>query len=87
MKKLHFFLALTATYFSFSQDSVSVLFIGNSYVYTNDLPSVLMNLTQSKGDFIYVDSKTNGGYTFQAHTNDPITFAKIHQSNWDFVVL
>lgn len=87
MKKLHFFLALTATYFSFSQDSVSVLFIGNSYVYTNDLPSVLMNLTQSKGDFIYVDSKTNGGYTFQAHTNDPITFAKIHQNNWDFVVL
>ena len=87
MNKLHFILALTASYFSFSQDSVSVLFIGNSYIYTNDLPTVLVNLTQSKGDLIYVDSKTNGGFTFQAHTNDPITFAKINQSNWDFVVL
>ncbi len=87
MKKLHFILALTASYFSFSQDSVSVLFIGNSYIYTNDLPTVLVNLTQSKGDLIYVDSKTNGGFTFQAHTNDPITFSKINQSNWDFVVL
>jgi PKD repeat protein len=46
-----------------------------------------VNLTQSKGDLLYVDSKTNGGFTFQAHTNDPITFAKINQSNWDFVVL
>ena len=87
MTKLHFILALTASYFSFSQDSVSVLFIGNSYIYTNDLPTVLVNLTISKGDLIYVDSKTNGGYTFQSHTNDPITFSKIHQNNWDFVVL
>ncbi|MFM7681350.1 MAG: hypothetical protein ACKO7P_01205, partial [Bacteroidota bacterium] len=87
MKKLHFILALTSSYFSFSQDSVSVLLIGNSYIYTNDLPTVLVNLTQSKGDLIYMDSKTNGGYTFQAHTNDPITFSKINQSNWDFVVL
>jgi hypothetical protein len=71
----------------FSQDSLSVLFIGNSYTYSNDLPGVLANLTQSTGDFITVDSKTNGGFTFQSHTNDPLTFSKINQAEWDFVVL
>jgi hypothetical protein len=72
---------------SFSQDSLSVLFIGNSYVYTFDLPTVLKNLAQSKGDIVAVASKTNGGYTFQSHVNDPLTFSKIHLTDWNYVVL
>jgi PKD repeat protein len=70
-----------------SQDSLSVLFVGNSYVSTNDLPTVFKNLTQSKGDIATVDSKTNGGFTFQSHVNDLVTFQKIHSKPWDFVVL
>lgn len=71
----------------FCQDSLSVLFIGNSYVYTNDLPNVFKNITLSLGDNALVDSKTNGGYTFQNHVNDPITYQKIHNQNWDYVIL
>ncbi len=69
------------------QDSLSVLFIGNSYIYTNDLPTVFKNLTQSQGDIATVDSKTNGGFTFQSHVNDPVTFQKINAKPWDFVIL
>lgn len=72
---------------TFSQDSLSVLFIGNSYVYTFDLPTVLKNLAQSKGDIVAVASKTNGGYSFQSHVNDPVTFSKIHLTEWNYVVL
>ncbi len=72
---------------AFCQDSLSVLFIGNSYVYTNDLPTVFKNLTLSLGDNALVDSKTNGGFTFQNHVNDPLTFQKINAQNWDYVVL
>ena len=72
---------------AFCQDSLSVLFIGNSYVYTNDLPNVFKNITLSLGDNALVDSKTNGGYTFQNHVNDPITYQKIHNQNWDYVIL
>lgn len=70
-----------------SQDSVSVLFIGNSYIYTNDLPNTFKNLALSLGDITTIDSKTNGGYTFQNHVNDPLTYQKIHSQPWDYVIL
>ncbi len=72
---------------SFCQDSISVLFVGNSYIYSNDLPAVFKSISNSKGDLVTVDSKTNGGFTFQSHVNDPVTFQKIHSKSWDYVVL
>jgi PKD repeat protein len=80
-------LALVLSFPSFSQDSLSVLFIGNSYVYTFDLPAVLKSLAESKGDILTVASKTNGGYTFQSHVNDPVTYTKIALTDWNYVVL
>lgn len=71
----------------FAQDSISVLFIGNSYVYSNDLPGVLSQLTTNLGKKVTVDSKVNGGYTFQNHVNDAQTYAKIDEKPWDVVVL
>lgn len=70
-----------------AQDSISVLFIGNSYTYVNDLPGTLGSLAASLGKEITIDSKTNGGYTFQNHTNDPLTYSKIHSKPWDVVVI
>ena len=87
MKTILLFSSLFCSISIFSQDSLSILFIGNSYVSTNDLPTVFKNLTQSKGDIATVDSKTNGGFTFQSHVNDLVTFQKIHSKPWDFVVL
>lgn len=72
---------------SFAQDSISVLWVGNSYVYVNDLPTMVSQLALSKGDKISYDSKTNGGFTFQSHYNDPTTFSKLESKPWDFVVL
>lgn len=72
---------------SFAQDSISVLIIGNSYVYSNDLPGTLQQLTTSLGKEITIDSKTNGGYTFQNHLNDPVTHTKIKSKSWDVVVI
>lgn len=89
MKKLLlllFALPLTIS-FAFSQDSISVLFIGNSYTYVNDLPGTLGTLANSLGKEITIDSKTNGGYTFQNHTNDGLTYSKIHSKAWDVVVI
>jgi PKD repeat protein len=72
---------------SVAQDSISVLFIGNSYTYVNDLPGMLNSLTTSLGKEMTVDSKTNGGFTFQNHVNDATTFTKIHSKPWDVVVI
>lgn len=89
MKKLVLTSILLFTFLNkgFSQDSISVLFIGNSYTYVNDLPTMFTNLTNSLSDIVTVDSKTNGGYTFQQHLADPVTHTKIKSKKWDFVVL
>lgn len=72
---------------SYAQDTISALFIGNSYTYVNDLPTMVKLIAQSKGDVLTVDSKSNGGFTFQNHWNDPLTYQKMKSRNWDFVVL
>ena len=93
MKKSNLVVKIMAIFvllFSFNaqaQDSVSVLFVGNSYTSVNDLPNVFKQLTGSLGDEATVDSKTNGGYTFQNHLVDPVTMSKIHAKPWDYVVL
>jgi hypothetical protein len=87
MRTLTLLSALLLSIINHAQDSVSVLFIGNSYTYVNDLPTVFSNLTLSLGDEATVDSKTNGGFTFQNHLTDPLTHTKIQSKPWDYVVL
>lgn len=70
-----------------AQDSLRVLFIGNSYTYTNDLPNIIKNLAVSGGDTLIHQSSAPGGYTFQQHSSNSTTLALIQQGNWDYVVL
>ncbi|MEN9987318.1 MAG: hypothetical protein RLZZ585_357 [Bacteroidota bacterium] len=72
---------------SWTQDSISVLFIGNSYLSVNNLPQMAQDLTESLGDQMLMDNKMNGGFTFQSHAFDATTYDKIHSKPWDFVVL
>jgi len=64
-----------------------ILFLGNSYTAVNSLPSLVYELAAAAGDTIVVDSNTPGGYTFNAHSTNATTLAKIASQDWDFVVL
>lgn len=70
-----------------SQETKRILFLGNSYTHTNDLPSMISNLAESQGKSIYHESKTPGGAWFSNHYNDESTRNKIAQGDWDIVVL
>ena len=88
MKKLLF--AIGVSFFTFTTTNAqqtSVLFIGNSYIYTADLPGTLKSLALAGGDSIYHESSTPGGYTFEQHATNSTTLNKITSRNWDFVVL
>ena len=85
-QKIALFFCLFAFPF-WSQDSLSVLFIGNSYTYVNDLPYTLKQIAAGKGDVLTIDAKTNGGFTFENHANDNLTYQKINSQPWDYVVL
>ncbi len=70
-----------------AQQRKEVLFIGNSYTYVNNLPDLVKQIALSFGDSLIYDSSTPGGATFNTHTNNTQTLAKINQQQWDYVVL
>ncbi|HIB02155.1 MAG TPA: hypothetical protein EYO31_09980, partial [Phycisphaerales bacterium] len=68
MKKL--LLLLTLAPCTAIGQSYDVLFIGNSYTYSNNLPQQVAGLASSFGDTINYDSSTPGGATFNAHSSN-----------------
>ena len=64
-----------------------VLFIGNSYTYTNNMPLMLKSLAANLGDTLIYDESDPGGYTFAMHCTNAITISKIFSQQWDIVVL
>ncbi len=87
MKFIYLLFAFVSCINVFSQDTARVLFIGNSYVASNDLPTAVNQLSSSLGDVIIHDSKLNGGFTFANHWNDPLTYTKMQAQIWDYVVI
>lgn len=67
--------------------TTSVLFLGNSYTGTNNLPGTFYNLALAAGDTVYYDSNTPGGHTLEGHSTNATSLAKINERDWDFVVL
>jgi hypothetical protein len=70
-----------------AQDTLRVLFLGNSYTSYNNLPQLVQSLSGSAGKTLIIDSNMPGGYPISSHLNDATTFSKISQGNWDYVVI
>lgn len=64
-----------------------VLFIGNSYTGSYNLPMQVSELARSAGDSIIYDSHTPGGARFLNHASNGTALNKIASNDWDFVVL
>lgn len=87
MKKATLLFIILFLNFYCEAQNKKILFLGNSYTYYNNLPQLLVNISQSTNDIIVVDSFTPGGYTLQGHNSNVTSLSKINQGNWDFVVL
>ena len=92
MKKVHVNLFLfTILFLSISdikgQDTLRVLFLGNSYTSYNNLPQLVKDLSTSAGKNLITDVNMPGGITISGHLNDPTSIAKVSQGNWDYVVV
>jgi len=81
------FLGLVVTNLFAQSLTKHVLFIGNSYIYTNDMPQLVSSMAASTGDQLVYDQHTVGGYTLLDHYNDTISTNKIQAGGWDYVVL
>jgi hypothetical protein len=80
-------LALAGSGAARADDTLHVLFIGNSHTYVNDLPGLFSGLSEAGGRPVLTDASTFGGYSLEDHTNTQATLDKIAQDSWDFVVL
>lgn len=64
-----------------------VLFVGNSYTYVNDLPSVVAALARAGGHPIETGMAAEGGLTLADHVASSATQARLSSASWDIVVL
>lgn len=67
--------------------TVSVLFIGNSYTYGNDLPGLIAQLFVARGIKLEHESVTPGGATLEKQWANGKAVEAIRQQKWDYVVL
>jgi len=70
-----------------AQDTLKVLFLGNSHTYYNDMPQLFLNLAESGGHPTIVDSNTPSGYTLEQHSGNQVSLNKIRMGIWDYVIL
>ncbi|MFA6262103.1 MAG: T9SS type A sorting domain-containing protein [Bacteroidia bacterium] len=87
MKKIFLSLIVFLNLTAAQSQSKSILFLGNSYTYVNDLPKMVANVASSTGDILLFDSYAMGGATFNALSLNTDSRKKIMLGNWDYVVL
>jgi hypothetical protein len=64
-----------------------VLFVGNSYVYFNNLPDVFRGLAAAGGHEVVTRMIAPGGATLQAQWDTASTRHALGEASWDYVVL
>lgn len=84
MKKI-ILLLLPLSIFAQSYD---VLFLGNSYTFYNQMPSMVSDIATSMGDTVVAESNTPAGWKLQQHAQaGSSSLQKITEKQWDFVVI
>lgn len=69
------------------QDSLRLLFIGNSYTYYNDLPQMVYEIAKSQKRKLSVKSVTKGGEKLSGHLTNQKLREMLTSEHWDYVVL
>ncbi len=67
--------------------SLSVLFIGNSFTFTHDLPGMVSGLGEDASLPIETDSLTEPGQRLSYHVQNEATRPMIQSRSWDYVVI
>lgn len=84
---------LTCT-FTYATDTTKVLFIGNSFTASFDVPQMVKGFADAAGMPMIISSHMPGGISVgdvsqgtMAHMNNPMVFDLIRSNDWDYVVL
>jgi len=70
-----------------AQTTKKVCFLGNSYTYVNDMPSIIESIATAGGNTLVKDQNTPGGYKLSQHSTNATSIEKVAGNSWDYVVL
>jgi hypothetical protein len=70
-----------------SDDTMRVLFIGNSHTYVNNVPGMVESLAVAGARLLETDLSAPGGHALMQHCTTAATLEKIRLGAWDRVVL
>ena len=85
MRRFCLFLIVLLYCIGIHAQSHKFLFIGNSYIYTNNLPQMVQQIFSSAGTPFEMQVSAPGGYTFQQHCS--YSLAAIQDGGFDYVIL
>lgn len=87
MRRISFLLLFSCCICVYSQSKdIRVMYVGNSYTATNDLPRIITTLATTVGYNITSDENLPGGTTWAQHCQNE-SYVKILKGGWDYVVL
>jgi len=64
-----------------------ILFIGNSYTFTNDMPGIFANLAKAGGHLVEVQVEASGGWGLTDHVASADTLTALQSRKWDYVII
>ena len=67
--------------------TVSILFIGNSHTYYNDMPALVKRRAEDEGFECRITMIAHGGWSLEQHAKEPEVRFNILYGNYDYVVL
>ena len=71
-----------------SRRALRVLFIGNSFTYSNDLPAIVEALAAATDQARFLhDEVVSGGYSLEDHWNEGRAMKAIGKGGWEIVVM
>ena len=87
MKPFLCLLIMLSSSFSVQAKEISVLFIGNSFTFMNNMPEMFQQISASNGNKVYVEHCTEGGMDWKYHVDNDATYDYIDSRDWDYIVL
>ena len=69
------------------QDSLRVLWVGNSFTYFNDLPAMVQQIASTQKMKISCTRFLKGGERFSGHLQNKKLLQALADGGWDYVVL
>lgn len=87
MIRILFALLFSLPFLLYAQVDKSALFVGNSYTSSNNLPNMISNIANSKGDTFTYETIAPGGFLWGDHKYSEATMSIIDSAQYDYLIL